>query len=39
MSILYTSQRNQSHLAVIVENEPVGKAIVLALTIVEIGDG
>ena len=37
MSILYTSQRNQSHLAVIVGNELVGKAVV-GLTIVELED-
>ena len=38
MSILCLSQKNQSHLAVIVGNEPVGKAVVLGLTIVELED-
>jgi len=38
MSILYLSPKNQSYLAVIVENEPVGNAVG-GLTIVEFGDG
>ena len=37
MSISCLSQKNQSYLAVIVGNEPVGKAVV-GLTIVELED-
>ena len=38
MSISCLSQKNQSHLAVIVGNELVGKAMVLDLAIVELED-